>query len=263
MLDFGVVFPRQRKDLLQFNPPQEEDIRFLLITCVAVGVGSRLGPQLRSQTPLKSVAHTIRLADGLMKGATTIQKLRSPTPANLASFALEAAKALAKGGSKGLIVKDKSACFKKIFKGIKASEGALNLVRYCNILNYGAADPLDSVIKGYKLTNSAFNVLDGVNGVRSAAAAGYVGIKEGMEGVGVVVKAMVLYKQTHGFFIQGFRVSRELWDVLRKYNKNEEERIKEILQKGCGRQRVVCEFHCWNPYELKLFHESGLEVFVR
>ncbi|GLJ21204.1 hypothetical protein SUGI_0388310 [Cryptomeria japonica] len=219
--------------LEQWAQTHKTQLGFVLITSVAIGVGAQVH---KTQKPMKTVATSIKLADSVLKGLNTIQILHSPTPSHIIFLTLGACKALAKGASKGILIQDKNGSFKKLSKTLKASEGALNLVRYSSAL--GAADPWDYVIRGYKLSKSVFNVVDGVNGVRAVAARGYGVIKGGLEGVGVVIKALVLSKKVYGILFQGFGISHGAFRIIsEEYMKKEEENQEECVSMK-KRQRV-------------------------
>lgn len=202
---------------------QSESFGFELaiIGCVSLGLGLGLGFRLHAQgnQPLKSVASSIKLADGVVKGVKAVHGLSSPSPANALVLAMAAAKVLAKSASRGFIIKDSSGSFKKISKGLKASEGALNLVKYSKTLEMDPNDmDWDSIIKGYKLSKSVFNVFEGVNVFHGKIAAvstkGFGVIKGGLDGLGVVIKAFALSKQMYAILVHSFGISRGAFRIL-------------------------------------------------
>lgn len=198
-----------------------------IISCVSLGLGLGLGLRLHAQgkQPLKSVASGIKFADGVVKGVKAVHTLGSPSPAQVLVLAMAATKVLAKSASRGFIIKDSRGSFKILSKGIKASEGAINLVRYSKTLGM---DPNDIgwhyVIKGYKLSKSVFNVFEGVNAFHGKIAAfsarGFGVIKGGLEGLGVVIKALALSKQMYVILVHSFGVSRGAFRVLLEEYRN-------------------------------------------
>lgn len=209
--------------------PQIQSFGFELaiIGCVSLGLGLGLGFRLHAQgnQPLKSVASSIKFADGVVKGVKAVHGLSSPNPAHALVLAMAAAKVLAKSASRGFIIKDSSGSFKKISKGLKASEGALNLVKYSKIVEMDPNDMgWDSVIKGYKLSKSVFNVFEGVNAFHGRIAAistrGFGVIKGGLEGLGVVIKAFALSKQMYAILVHSFGISRGAFRILFEEHRN-------------------------------------------
>lgn len=202
-------------------PSEAIGFELAIIGCVSLGLGLGLGLRLHAQgnQPLKSVATGIKFADGVVKGVKVVHELSSPSPAQALVLAMAAAKVVAKSASRGFIIKDSSGSFRKISKGLKASEGAINLVRYSKTLGMDPNDiGWDSVIKGYKLSKSAFNVFEGVNvfhgKIAAVSARGFGVIKGGLEGLGVVIKALALSKQMYAILVHSFGVSRGAFRVL-------------------------------------------------
>lgn len=235
---------------------QTETYRFELaiISCVSLGLGLGLGLRLHAQgkQPLKSVASGIKFADGVVKGVKAVHALGSPSPAQVLVLAMAATKALAKSASRGFIIKDCNGSFKKLSKGIKASEGAMNLVRYSKTL---VMDPNDIgwhfVIKGYKLSKSVFNVFEGVNAfhgkIAAVSARGFGVIKGGLEGLGVVIKALALSKQMYAILVHSFGVSRGAFRVLveeyrnaRGYGSHETEKTNTVRLPSRKQHGVSC-----------------------
>lgn len=198
-----------------------------IISCVSLGLGLGLGLRLHAQgkQPLKSVASGIKFADGVVKGVKAVHTLGSPSPAQVLVLAMAATKVLAKSASRGFIIKDSRGSFKILSKGIKASEGAINLVRYSKTLGMDLNDiGWHYVIKGYKLSKSVFNVFEGVNAFHGKIAAfsarGFGVIKGGLEGLGVVIKALALSKQMSVILVHSFGVSRGAFRVLLEEYRN-------------------------------------------
>lgn len=224
-----------------------------IISCVSLGLGLGLGLRLHAQgkQPLKSVASGIKFADGVVKGVKAVHALGSPSPAQALVLAMAATKVIAKSASRGFIIKDSSGSFKILSKGIKASEGAINLVRYSKTLGM---DPNDigwhSVIKGYKLSKSVLNVFEGVNTFHGKIAAfsarGFGVIKGVLEGLGVVIKALALSKQmyvlVHGFGVSrgAFRVLLEEYTNARGYGSHETEKRNTVCLPSRKQHGVSC-----------------------
>lgn len=236
--------------------PQSETFGFELaiISCVSLGLGLGLGLRLQWQgnQPYKSVATGIKFADGVVKGVKAAHALSSHSPAQALILAMAAAKMLAKSASRGFIIKDSNGRFRKISKGLKASEGALNLVRYSKTLEMDPSDiGWDSVIKGYKVSKSVFNVFEGVNvfhgKIAAVSARGFGVIKGGLEGLGVVIKAFALSKHLYAILFHSFGVSRGAFRVLfeeyrnvRGYSCHETEKRNNMCLPSRKRHKVSC-----------------------
>lgn len=98
--------------------------------------------------------------------------------------------------------------FKVIVKGLKASEGAANVLSISKEVGktLGMLDKVELlswsvIMKGFKFTKSALRVLEPVGifhgGMMSALGKGILEMKGAVEGVGVVVKAVVLSQELY------------------------------------------------------------------
>jgi hypothetical protein len=98
--------------------------------------------------------------------------------------------------------------FKVIVKGLKASEGAANVVsiskevgKTLSMLDKAELFSWGLIMKGFKFTKSALRVLEPVGslhgGMMSAIGQGVLEMKGAVEGIGVVVKAVVLSQELY------------------------------------------------------------------
>ncbi|XP_024359010.1 uncharacterized protein [Physcomitrium patens] len=104
--------------------------------------------------------------------------------------------------------------FKVIMKGLKASEGAANVVsiskevgKTLGMLDKAELLSWNLIMKGFKFTKSAIRALEPVGcfhwGMMSALGKGILEMKAAVEGVGVVVKAVVLSQELYMVILKG------------------------------------------------------------
>lgn len=107
--------------------------------------------------------------------------------------------------------------FKVIVKGLKASEGAANVVTISKevgktLAMFDRAEffTWSVMMKGLKFTKSAIRVLEPLGSIPliSAVGKGILEIKGAVEGVGMVVKAVVLSKELYVVILKGVGLSR-------------------------------------------------------
>eukprot|EP00252_Welwitschia_mirabilis_P001543 TRINITY_DN11410_c0_g1_i1.p1 TRINITY_DN11410_c0_g1~~TRINITY_DN11410_c0_g1_i1.p1 ORF type:complete len:313 (+),score=39.20 TRINITY_DN11410_c0_g1_i1:305-1243(+) len=213
---------------------------FVIIGGFAVAMGGTSGLPLHALggMTLKAFSRCVKFTYGMFKGVRAVYAVKSvQNPLQGLLLAVFAAKTLAKGASKGILVKAQTDTFKMICKGLKASEGALNLVRYSTDLH---AAGWDALVTGYKLFKSAFNVVEGIEvfGRMQLEESGLLaglekGIKMGLDNIGVIVKAFTLLKQVQGMLLHRAQISKEAFEVLL-------EDIKKLTGVYGNSKKVLC-----------------------
>lgn len=120
--------------------------------------------------------------------------------------------------------------FSTIVKGLKASEGAANVVNTAKEFGktLGMLDKVDLLswsvaMKGFKLTKSALRVLEPLGslpmGVISALREGILEMKGAVEGVGVVVKAIVLSQELYLVLLKGIGFTKGAMAAFHEFNR--------------------------------------------
>lgn len=120
--------------------------------------------------------------------------------------------------------------FKTIMKGLKASEGAANVVSITKEVGktLGMLDKVELfswsvAMKGFKFTKSAIRVLEPVGslplGVISALGQGIREVKGAVEGVGVVVKAIILSQELYMVLLKGIGFTKGAMAAFNEFNR--------------------------------------------
>jgi len=120
--------------------------------------------------------------------------------------------------------------FRTIVKGLKASEGAANVVNITKEVGktLGMLDKVELLswsvaMKGFKFTKSALRVLEPLGslpvGVISALREGILEMKGAVEGVGVVVKAIVLSQELYMVLLKGIGFTKGAMAAFNEFNR--------------------------------------------
>ena len=120
--------------------------------------------------------------------------------------------------------------FKVIVKGLKASEGAANVVsiskevgKTLGMLDKAELFSWNVIMKGFKFTKSALRVLEPVGslhgGMMSALGKGILEMKGTVEGIGVVVKAIVLSQELYMVLLKVGGFTRGAMAAFNEFNR--------------------------------------------
>ncbi|KAG0601363.1 hypothetical protein M758_11G104500 [Ceratodon purpureus] len=174
--------------------------------------------------------------------------------------------------------------FAAIVKGLKASEGAVNVVRITKevgrtVIMLDKVDHLLSwsvIMKGFKFTKSAIRVLEPLGhlplGVISALGKEILEIKGTVEGLGVVIKAVALSRELYMVLLKGIGFTKSAMAAFNDFNrrscltKNSEEEYSqrtEVTLKGlCANQQPAMPFIIWSLSEAESKHSSNRWDFI-
>ncbi|CAM6089628.1 unnamed protein product [Calypogeia fissa] len=221
-------------------------------TLAVAGLGAvdSISNQLK---PMKGFMKSVKMATGVMSGVKTatgvIQRFQAPAGGVLIGFGaangvvvgFETARMIIKAGK---ISKDFASVWKstrahlgvgditagaakantrKLLKGLKASDGALTLVKLTKEFAGGVGSTVqgglsnwDLVSKSYDLSNSVVKVFEAVLGLKGGGMIGLVGkgfvaLKGAVGGLGLsvkLVKAVVVSKEISILLLKGFGISK-------------------------------------------------------
>ena len=157
--------------------------------------------------------------------------------------------------------------FKAVVKGLKVSEGAVNVVNITKEVGttVGILDKVDHllswsiIMKGFKLTKSAIRVLEPLGslplGVVSALGKGILEMKGAVEGFSVLVKAFALSKQLFLVLLKGIGFTQGSIAAFKEFNRrsflnkrSEEEysqRTEVSFKRLCCHQQLIMPSIIW------------------
>ncbi|CAM6100354.1 unnamed protein product [Calypogeia fissa] len=225
-------------------------------TLAVAGLGAvdSISNQLK---PMKGFMKSVKMATGVMSGVKTatgvIQRFQAPAGGVLIGFGaangvvlgFETARMIVKAGK---ISKDFASVWKstrvrmgvsditaaaakanteKLWKGLKASDGALTLVKLTKEFAGGVGSTVqggfsnwDLVSKSYDLSNGVVKVFEGVLGLKGGGMIGLVGkgfaaLKGAVGGLGLSMKAVVVSKEISILLLKGFGISKTATEAFK------------------------------------------------